>query len=325
MKADNLYGRFLTLEGGPASPDAINVLPFTDGSPHRFGVSPCGEPVFFVCCADHMSAASVHLRLINVDFNVECCLNTDGVITLGRFCVVRLLTRQADLVRHFVEIFDLSISSLPEKPATEQFAAEVETLVQLFSGLGRCSLSVLQGLWAELFIISRSHNPLQLVRAWHVNANDRFDFNDGTDKIEVKSSSNSGKRIHSFAVEQLNAGQSSNILVASVPVVECDTGITVRDLEDSIVKRLDDLEARIKLKSVILKVVGLPEDCDAYNVGFDSAIAKDGLAFFDSVDIPKIEVSDIPSQVSNVHFSVDLSGVKPVSPTSINSLLFHCL
>lgn len=66
MKADNLYGRFLTLEGGPASPDAINVLPFTDGSPHRFGVSSCGEPVFFVCCADHMSAASVHLRLINV-------------------------------------------------------------------------------------------------------------------------------------------------------------------------------------------------------------------------------------------------------------------
>lgn len=325
MKADNLYGRFLTLEGGPASPDAINVLPFAEGSPHRFGVSPDGEPVFFVCCADHMSAASVHLRLINVDFNVECCLNTDGVITQGRFCVVRLLTRQADLVRHFVEIFDLSISSLPEKPTTEQFAAEVENLVLLFSGLGKCSPSVLQGLWAELFIISRSCSPLRLVRAWHVSANDRFDFNDGTDKIEVKSSSNNGKRIHSFAAEQLDSGPSSKILIASVPVVECEMGCSVQDLECDIEERLDDIDAKRKLKSVILKVVGLPEDCDAYNVGFDSAIAKDGLAFFDSVDIPKIEVSDIPSQVSNVHFTVDLSGVKPVSPTSINSLLFHCL
>ena len=44
----------------------------------------------------------------------------------------------------------------------------------------------IQGLWAELFIIERANNPEYLIQSWHSSSEDKFDFNDGQDKIEVK-------------------------------------------------------------------------------------------------------------------------------------------
>lgn len=61
----------------------------------------------------------------------------------------------------------------------------------------------IQGLWAELFVISIASNPEYLLKAWHSSLNDVYDFNDGIDKIEVKSTSKS-HRIHKFSYDQLS-------------------------------------------------------------------------------------------------------------------------
>ncbi len=324
MRSNKLFDSYRSLLGCGSSEQAIRVQPFVEGSPHRLGVSPDGEPILFVSCADGDTSTPVRLRLIRADFKVVCLLNVDGYVSEGEYCTVRLLTSQGDLVRHFLDIFELAIISLPERPSTAQFASEINTLAQLFSGIGKCSQSVIQGLWAELFVIKRSSAPLALLRAWHVSTSDRYDFNDGQDKVEVKSSSNNGLRIHSFAAEQLHPGPSSKLVVASLPVIACGGGVTITDLEEAIVARLDDVDAKIKLKSVILKTVGERDD-DSPEEGFDAALAEDGLAFYDCADIPKVDLDSVPAGVSNIHFSVDLSGVSAIRPSDLASPLFSCL
>ena len=84
----------------------------------------------------------------------------------------------------------------------------------------------LQGLWAELLVIERSKSPAYLLQSWHVSPNDKFDFNDGIDKIEVKSTRNV-RRIHTFSLEQLHPNVNANLLIASVFVIETGHGRTI--------------------------------------------------------------------------------------------------
>ena len=59
---------------------------------------------------------------------------------------------------------------------------------------------------------------------------------------------------------------------------------------------------------------------------FDYQLAVDELKFFDSGSIPKIE--NIPTEISNVKFSCDLSNIKSLSKNElkkIDSVLFRGL
>ena len=64
---------------------------------------------------------------------------------------------------------------------------EIEKLINLFTKFSKPALKTIQGLWAELLIIEQSKNPDYLIQSWHSSTTDKYDFNDGIDKIEVKS------------------------------------------------------------------------------------------------------------------------------------------
>ena len=169
-------------------------------------------------------------------------------------------------------------------------------------------------------------NPDYLIRSWHVDVHDKYDFNDGKDKLEVKSSIRP-QRIHSFSIEQLNPNNNSNLIIASINTSFVGQGVNIFELRDRIYSRVKDLNTQYHINEVILKTIGndISRISEMY---FDYQMAVDSIAYYDARDIPCVCMDDVPIGVSNVHFDSDLSGISSIDSLKISdyqSALFNCI
>ena len=322
MVIDSLYNKFVNLIGiRNDEDDTFRVIPVWEGSRHRFGCSEEGFPIFFVECSDNKTTTDVHLELIDVQFNRICKLNDSEELKteFHRYCLVELKSLKKDFTKYFLDVFSLVLEKLPEYPTTAQLRDEVSKLIQLFMGGTSYSAAILQGLWAELLVIDQSNDPDYLISAWHVSANDKYDFNDGIDKIEVKSTGRVS-RCHEFALEQLTPNDGSQLLIASVFVIKTGVGKNLFDIEESIISRLQSNESVEKLKTMLIKTLG--ENLDTVKtIYFDYSQAIDSLCYFNYKDVPSISTENVPIGVSNVHFQSDLTNIESVRTEMVEGRL----
>ena len=202
-----------------------------------------------------------------------------------------------------------------QEPTHSQVAKTVGNLVELFRVMHEAPRKSVQGLWAELFLMTLSTSPAELVRAWHISPEYKYDFSSGDQRIEVKSAT-SRLRQHHFSLGQLTPLKGIEVLVASVFVERVGTGMSLAELSDI-------LRAKIAKEPDLLlyldQVIGMSLGSDwrsAAKDRFDYNLAKKSLAFYLSEIIPKIS-SNIPREVSAVHFKVDLTEVDAVDKKSL--------
>ncbi len=88
----------------------------------------------------------------------------------------------------------------------------------------------------QLFVLRYGRDPTSLLRAWHADAEEAFDFADRADRLEVKASG--PFRIHTFALRQLRPASDARVIVASVLVEKSGGGITIAELVAGIRKRV---------------------------------------------------------------------------------------
>lgn len=171
----------------------------------------------------------INLELISVYASRTCQLKENGKpLQKGIYTILSLKTDNIDLEQYFLDVVCILLQQLPKNPTPTQLKIEIQKLVELFSRFTRPARNTVQGLWAELFIIEQTPDPEYLLKAWHITPEDKFDFNDGRDKIEVKSTSQT-RRIHNFEIEQLNPNQQSGLLIASIFTVQTGTGKNIFD------------------------------------------------------------------------------------------------
>lgn len=285
-------------------------LPFTQK--HKLGISPEGYPMFFIECCNVSYSLDINLEFISVFFNRTCrLLESDFKQTDNIYTIVSLKTDNIDFQQYFLEVVCIVLEQLPEMPSHKQLKTEIEKLIDLFSRFNRPPKKTVQGLWAELFIIEQAKCPEYLIQSWHASPDDKFDFNDGLDKIEVKSTSFI-RRIHSFSLEQLNPNANSNLLIASVFVIQTGQGKSIFNLKESIFKRVQNLQLQFRLNEILSQTLGHDFD-KVFDIYFDYQQALDSLAFYDFKDIPTISNDNIPEEISNVRIDCDLSHVQMIS------------
>jgi hypothetical protein len=306
--------------------DSFSIASLPAIKNHKIGVSVDGLPLFFIKCDDAVSTKSLdyNLEFISVQFNLECqLLSNKKQVEKGFYTVISLKTDSVDLQEYFLDIVYLILKKLPANPKLRQLKIEVEKLINLFSEFSKPPQKTVQGLWAELLVIEQSNNPDYLIQSWHIAATDKFDFNNGTDKIEVKSTSKS-KRVHSFSMEQLNPNKSSNLIIASVFAVETGIGKSVFDILKLIEKKLTNKQLLFRIKEVLAQTLGKDFE-KTFEIFFDYQLAVDTIAFYDYNSIPKIQLSHIPSELSNVKFDSDLSNIKSIKKQKTKSSLHKAL
>jgi len=231
-----------------------------------------------------------------------------------RVALVEAKSRDAWLVQSFLQLVAMLFES-GVQPTPNSIQQLLDDLVALFRALTQPPLKSVIGLWGELFVIYRSSDPQRLVGAWHVTPQDKFDFTEGHERIEAKTTT--GPRIHSFAHTQLSIPEGIKVTIASVVVVHQEDGMTCGDLAEGILGRLTDAAHKRKFLEVVVRTLGekwQSQDSERY----DLEQAKLALKFFDSRVIPRVS-DPIPPQVSGVKYQVDLQGVAEMTNAEVDS------
>lgn len=278
---------------------------------HKIGISQERQPIFFIKC-DNIYLSTLldaNLEFISVHFNRQCHLiNKRGLIVENDTYTIITLKKDSEFLQeYFLNIVFILIKSLPSKPLLKELKIEINKLITLFSRFSKPALKTIQGLWAELLIIEQSNNPDYLIKSWHNSITDKYDFNDGIDKIEVKSTTKS-RRIHNFTQEQLLPNSNSKLIISSIYTKETGTGTGVFDLVRTIESKVKDKSILFRFNEIIATTLGKDFEKSS-EVFFDYQYAVDSIRHYDSLDIPKIDINHIPVNIINIRFEYDLTDI----------------
>ena len=329
METRTIFNQFKELSRSDES--RVNVIDIPS-LPHKLGMTSEGFPVFFIVTnTTPFNAQNIEREMLSVQYDMPCTLISDDDEQNNAYSIITLRASEVSLQSYFIEIFLMMLGKIPAIPSKRELAIEVENLISIFSALSKPPRKKVQGLWAELLVIERSLHPETLISAWHSQANAKYDFTMGRDKIEVKSTSGE-ERIHHFSLDQLNPSPNSRLLIASVIVRESaqgSGGMSVRDIYNKICTKVSANNARLKLYSIMDECIG-SDLTKIDSIFFDYVEASDTLAFFDANQVPHVEKNSIQPFVSDVSFSSNLTHLIDISnPQSTfdrsNSPLFKSL
>lgn len=303
--------RELKLEGSH-SINGFRVSGIPSLTNHKIGVTNNGMPIFFVRSSISSYVPNISLDMMSVQFCQLCKLIHDnGQSIESTYTVIALKPTAEEMSDYFLEILHLVLLKIGDTPSQKILIDEIEKVVELFRQLGQSSSKTVQGLWAELFMISKSKNPAYLINSWHITPTDTFDFNDGKNKIEVKSTSKT-RRIHHFSLDQLLPNKESKLLICSLYTIPTGMGVNIFDIAKIIEERLTSIDDKLRLNAMLMRTLG-DKYATAGEIYFDYQKAVDTMAFFTHSSIPSISASCVPSAVSHVRFDSDLSDLKPLS------------
>lgn len=323
----NVFKIFQELKNeSPRNGDSFAIVPLPSIKNHKLGISQNGQPMFFIKCGEPSKVKSLdtNLEFISVQFNRECQLiNKKGEIEEDTYTIILLKSDSDYLQEYFLKIVFILIKNISEKPSLKDLKIEIEKLINLFTKFSKPALKTIQGFWAELLIIEQSKNPDYLIQSWHNSTSDKYDFNDGNDKIEVKSTTKN-RRIHNFSLEQLTPNTKSKLIVSSIFTIEVGTGTSVFNLVENIESKIKDKNLAFRINEMVVSTLGKDFE-KSFEIFFDYQFAADSIQHYNSVDIPTISNNNIPSNIMNVRFDCDLTDVKTASKTKTKSKLHNSL
>lgn len=307
MNLIELYDSLSFPDGG--NENTLNAIPIPEHSSFRIAINVEGYPILLLSVVNTVKGSllkNFRLKYLQLEHNIECKIFENGKVSSEAFTVITFLSIERTLQEYFLRISETLIKSLNSKPTPEQVLASLNKFVEVFRCLSDTPTSSVHGLWTELFLIESCSNPKMLLNYWHNYPEEKFDFNSGVEKIEVKSSSNF-KRIHTFSSEQLNPPLGSRVLIASIFVRQHINGKSILHLIESITNKIQrDIDLTEKLNKIIFKTLGNTLE-QSIKIKFDYDIAKDSLQFYNHETVSKIDKINIPQEVNEVKFNSDLS------------------
>jgi hypothetical protein len=288
---------------------SYSAYPIPNIESHRLAKGTDGAPSLLVSVTDsgQVRPVPVVLEHLRVQHDVDCVISLlDGTTARGRFTVISCTDADRTLHAYFLRVASAIVMSLGATPSVLAVSQLISGLTELFHAMAESPRKSVQGLWAELFLIARSREPSVLIRAWHVNREDRYDFNAASQRVEVKSAS--GRvRLHHFSLEQLNPPAGTSVLIASVFVEPAGAGTSLGELADRVRDRVGNSpELLLRVDRTVTLTLG----CNwrqALEERFDWELAQGSVEFFESWAIPAVGPG-VPAGVSEVRFRSDLTG-----------------
>ena len=297
------------------------AVPIQEYNNHRIAKDKSDNPTLLISVSNLQEStilANLKLQNVSVLFDIKCIIQQSGTLIERNFTAICFIGKENSLKKYFLTLCSTLIKDLGNSPTQDGVRKEISRFVELFRLATEPQTKTIQGLWAELFLIAESKEPANLIRCWHCIPEEKFDFNNGIERIEVKSSG-SGLRIHTFSLDQLNSPTDTRTIIASIFVKQASTGKSISELQNEIsVRLLAEVELLEKLQMQIALTLGKSIN-DSMRMKFDFQLAKDSLRFYRAEDIPKISFDNVPSLVTDVHFKSDITAINTITPSEISS------
>ena len=325
----NLIELYDTLSLPENDNKVFNAIPIPEYQNFRIAIDFEGNAVLLLSVSKRikdLSLKNFRLKYLQLEQNLECRIYENDSFILQTFTVVTFRCSDRNLQEYFLRISETLVSTIGQKPTQQQVIDSLKKFVEVFKTLTDSPTNTINGLWAELFLIENSSNPKSIMNYWHNLPEEKFDFNAGVERIEVKSSSNF-ERKHIFSAEQLNPPSDSQVLIASIFLKQHNSGMNIQQLLESISKKVNyDFETADKLNSIVFRTLGSSLE-HSIGIKFDYAIALQSLQFYRHQDIDKIEEIHIGNNVSEVKYKSDLTKISPVEVGKLKDkqILFNAL
>lgn len=314
MVADSLFELFSGLAPPAGDGESTFSTARIKGYPsHRLGKTAAGEPALLVAVAAKAAASPappVRLTHLTIQHETRCRIESRRGAAEETFSVVRLRGADPLLVEYFLTTLPAFITAIGVRPTRTEINTALASLVELFRALADAPATTVQGLWAELFLISQASEPLIVAKAWHAVPEERYDFCLGAQRVEVKSASGR-RRQHHFSLEQLRPAAGACVLVASVLMERAAGGTALGTLLGEVRKLMAAApDTAIALEKNVARLLGRDWEF-ALKESFDAELAASTLQFYPSRLVPCIP-TPLPDGISGVHFVADLTHAKPL-------------
>lgn len=178
-----------------------------------------------------------------------------------------------------------------------------------------------QGLWGELFMMSRVRGFRFWVPFWHNPVTQLFDYSAPGRRVEVKTTLGPG-RIHHFSHRQIFALDSEQIMVVSFLLKEDDAGLSLADLIAECRIALSGTYHYLKLEAAARRA-GMEGGPDV-GPRFDATAAEAGLSWYRSTELPHFRLPEPPG-VSETSYRVDVALATPLERPEIEKWLDNWL
>jgi len=281
------------------------------GKYHRLGKNYKGQPSILINTKkNNESVAPYRGMSIRLRFNINCKIHEEN--EKQNYTILSCISNDEQIIKIFLDICQTTISQLGKEPTPKEISEKTQMLIDLFKEMPN-KLSSIVGLWGELFLIASSKNITKCLEAWHQHAEDKYDFYDNNEALEVKCTSQTDRK-HKFKHDQLVSNLKEHYVASIMISDDPNKGLSVVDLYEDIKKRckLDNLNN--KLKKIFFKIVGKTpyEELNEYRYSFD--YSKKNLMYYKLKDISTLVNKD--DSVTDISYKVDLSRKKNVDELS---------
>ena len=298
---------------------SFSAIPVEPDNAHKLGKDEGGCPCLLVSTGPTTKGrprVPLVLENLAVLFDLSCHISALGQVPqLGTFTVIKCVSADAAVRSHFLALLPGISAALGRTSDKTKIASVVEDIVELFRALSAIPKREIQGLWGELLLVHEARDAVALAEAWHAESTDRYDFNRGAERIEVKTASRRPRR-HHFTLEQLTPPAGTRLFIASMFVESSGAGASVFDLLDAIGLRLGRRpQLHLRLTRLLHQTLGTAWQT-ARNIRFDVEAAKQSLCYFDAISIPRVALP-LPEAVSDVSFVADLVRANVLVPKEL--------
>jgi hypothetical protein len=309
-----------------ASSCSFSAVPLNADCAHKLGKDEGGCPCLLVAtgpAAKTQTRVPLVLENLAVLFDLRCQVSSPSTPTQsGTFTVLKCVAADLVVRAYFLSLLKGISAAIGRASDRAKVATVIEDLVELFRSLGNTPKKEIQGLWGELLLIHQSKDPFTLASAWRCETGDRYDFNKGAERIEVKTTSQRARQ-HHFSLEQLCPPAGTQLIVASIVIQRSGAGLSVFDLLDAIrVKTAQQPQLHLRMTRKLHETLGNAWQ-SAKNIRFDLETAVESLRYFEGDQIPKIPLP-LPDGISQVSFIADLKAAKPL-PAEVVANAGHLL
>ena len=281
------------------------------GKYHRLGKNYNGLPSILINTKINNELVAPYKGMsIRLRFNINCKIHEEN--EKQNYTILSCISKDEQIIKIFLDICQTTISQLGKEPTPKEISEKTQMLIDLFKEMPN-KLSNIVGLWGELFLIASSRNIPKSLEAWHQHAEDKYDFYDNNEALEVKCTTQTDRK-HKFKHDQLVSNLKDHYVASIMISDDPNKGLSVVDLYEDIKKRckLDNLNN--KLKKIFFKIVGKTpyEELNEYRYSFD--YSKKNLMYYKLKDISTLVNKD--DSVTDISYKVDLSRKKNVDELS---------
>lgn len=310
--ASDIFASFTSLQtsaSGASGPVNLHTIPFGESGQHRLAKSAAAHPVLLIETSLPSSAypAPLKLEYLTVLHGYQGRIESGEGTKTGIFTVVECHVTEAELVAAFLRLAGHLLEGLPTMPDPRVVGFELRKLVHIFQALRQPPTKTVQGLWAELFVLTNSPDIHRWAAAWHDDPMDRYDFAMQRLRVEVKSSGTRIRR-HTFSHEQLHPPKGVELWIASVFAERSSAGSNCAELLQRIQAGLT-AEAAFRIESLLMRTLG-SDFSKAQDFKFDEALADESLEFVPIENIPRL-MEDVPAGISDLRYSVVVPAAIP--------------